>query len=109
MKLPTVLGGLFLAAALAGCGATKASDEDALVETLVTAHLLEVRQHELGDVPDAVRDSALAFHGFTPAEFRLRMDALIENPAQAESVYVRVERRLEVLRSHTPSADSLST
>lgn len=100
--------GLAVLAIQAGCDARTAPAEDRLVESLVALHLLEAREAEVGDVPPSVRDSVLSTHGWTPENFRARMNALAADPPRAESVYARVQRRLSALPRHAPLADSLA-
>ncbi len=109
MPLPSKMNRLFalaLFALSAGCSSTP-DVPDPLVEATAQLYLLGARAEIAGDVPDAVRDSVLAVHGYTQATFREKVDALIADPVAAETLYARVERRLDYYTAR-PAADSLA-
>ena len=98
-----LLGCLLLGA---GCRAPQPAPDDALTDVLAALYLLEARQTTLGDVPRATRDSILVLHGLTADEFSARLQRWSASPAASDSLYARVERRLEGLMDQ--AADSLS-
>lgn len=90
-----------------GCGRPAPLPDDALVDVVAALHLFEARQTVLRDVPPSVRDSVLALHGLTPDEWTRRLEELATSPVATDSLYARVQARLQQRRDHT-AADSLS-
>lgn len=90
---------------LAACDAPAPPPDDGLVETLADLHLLEARHEQIGDVPNSVRDSLLAAHGYSAATLRAQMDRITRDLAFGDTVYARVERRIEARRQALESRE----
>ncbi len=82
---------------LAACTSPARRDAD-LAAALTAMHLLEARQSLIGDVTPALRDSALAAHGFTPSRFAAEVERLHDDLDRATRVYADVSAALDTLR-----------
>ncbi|RMH51869.1 MAG: DUF4296 domain-containing protein [Bacteroidetes bacterium] len=64
--------------------------DSTLVAVLADLHLADVRASLVHDVPPGTRDSVLAHHGLTPAEFEAALRYYVERPDAYLELYNRV-------------------
>lgn len=72
--------------------------DSTLVVVLADLHLADARAR-LPGVPPGLRDSVLAYHGITEADFEAAMSRLSEHPDDAVNLYNSVLDRLNASRT----------
>ena len=78
----------------AGCSTFTSSEppvvDSVLVAALADLHLAGVRASLYEDLPQGTRDSVLAVHGLTPADFEAAIDHYVDRPDDYLELYNRV-------------------
>lgn len=80
--------------ALAGCDAAPAPPEPRLVAAVTDLHVLEARTRLHSDVSPALRDAALARHGYTRATFDAALTASQADADAYTALLAAVQERL---------------
>lgn len=85
---------VLLLAGAAGCSVVTAPDppvaDSTLVAVLADLHLADVRASLVHDVAPGTRDSVLARHGLSPAEFEAAVAYYVDRPDEYLELYNRV-------------------
>ena len=92
------LMGLKLPACSSLTGEPPPVPDSTMVEVLIELHLAEARAELYGQLPEGLRDSALAKHGLTQREYERAVDYYTDHPVSYADLYDTVLDRLSAER-----------